>query len=188
MPAKSEFTYFRFPFVKYERETQDFSPLEHGIFLKLIMHYFTIGGPLPDDLVRLRRIAGISANQTRALEFVLSRLFHHRDSLHMCLYCDQEMTHQREISAINSANRSNGRRDEPSNAPSDSRVTGDLEGSNGQYIPVALRRQQRNHAIFEQTGMDVNSRGNSVGEEMRPAPERPAIVEGEIKRLRERGN
>jgi uncharacterized protein YdaU (DUF1376 family) len=50
----------------YKRDTAHLSTLEHGAYFLLIMHYWE-KGPLPNDDIRLARIAGVSLKQWSSL-------------------------------------------------------------------------------------------------------------------------
>ena len=51
-----------FPFYMgdYLRDTQHLNTLEHGAYLKLIIHYYTTQQPIPDDDELLMQICGVS--------------------------------------------------------------------------------------------------------------------------------
>jgi uncharacterized protein YdaU (DUF1376 family) len=58
----------------YKRDTAHLTTLEHGAYLLLIMHYWETG-PLPNDDVRLARIAGLSLRQWRTVRRVVISFF-----------------------------------------------------------------------------------------------------------------
>src|SRR5262249_39421362 len=60
----------------YLKDTGHLSTLEHGAYLLLIGHYWSSGTPLPDDDVKLRRIAKVeSVSQWRKIKPALSAFF-----------------------------------------------------------------------------------------------------------------
>lgn len=58
----------------YLRDTRQLSPAEHGAYLLLIMEYWTSGG-LPDDDVKLARVAGMSATEWRKIKPTVQAFF-----------------------------------------------------------------------------------------------------------------
>jgi uncharacterized protein YdaU (DUF1376 family) len=52
--------YMRFYPADYLADTAHLSPMQHGIYLLLLMNYWQRGGPLPDDDKRLASIARVS--------------------------------------------------------------------------------------------------------------------------------
>ncbi len=58
----------------YKRDTGHLNTLEHGAYLLLIMHYWETG-PLPNDDVRLAKIAGVSLKQWSSLREVVISFF-----------------------------------------------------------------------------------------------------------------
>lgn len=59
----------------YLADTQHLSTLEHGAYLLLLMAYWRKKGPLPDDDVKLARIAGLSLKQWKVIRSNVVELF-----------------------------------------------------------------------------------------------------------------
>lgn len=60
----------------YIRDTEDLSLLQHGVYLRLMMVYYSTGKPLPNDISRLcRRVHASSVEESSAVEYVLSEFF-----------------------------------------------------------------------------------------------------------------
>ena len=58
----------------YRAKTGHLTPAQHGIYLLLIMHYWTTGG-LPDDDGQLARIASVSAAEWRKNRATVEKFF-----------------------------------------------------------------------------------------------------------------
>lgn len=60
----------------YIRDTEDLSLLQHGVYLRLMMVYYSTGKPLPNDMTRLcRRIHATSVEERSAVEHCLGEFF-----------------------------------------------------------------------------------------------------------------
>lgn len=59
----------------YLDDTRHLSTLEHGAYLLLLMTYWKMQGPLPDDDVRLSRMVGMSLKQWKNVRPVIAAFF-----------------------------------------------------------------------------------------------------------------
>lgn len=60
----------------YLRDTEELSLLQHGVYFRLMMAYYSSGQPLPNDIPRLcRRIQATSHEERAAVEAVLVEFF-----------------------------------------------------------------------------------------------------------------
>lgn len=57
--------YMRMYWADYDADTSHLTTMQHGIYLLLIKNYWQRGGPLPDDELRLARIAKVSLKDWR---------------------------------------------------------------------------------------------------------------------------
>jgi uncharacterized protein YdaU (DUF1376 family) len=73
--------YMRMYWADYDADTSHLTAMQHGIYLLLIKNYWQRGGPLPDDEVRLSRIAKVSLKDWRRNEAVIREFFAERESL-----------------------------------------------------------------------------------------------------------
>jgi uncharacterized protein YdaU (DUF1376 family) len=73
--------YMRMYWADYDADTSHLSTMQHGIYLLLIKNYWQRSGPLPDDELRLSRIAKVSLKDWRRNEGVIREFFSVRESL-----------------------------------------------------------------------------------------------------------
>jgi uncharacterized protein YdaU (DUF1376 family) len=73
--------YMRMYWADYDADTAHLSALQHGIYLLLIKNYWQRGGPLPNDEVRLARIAKVSIKEWRRNEDVIREFFSIEENL-----------------------------------------------------------------------------------------------------------
>lgn len=59
----------------YLADTRHLTTLEHGAYLLLLMTYWRIKGPLPDDDIKLARMAGLSLKQWKAIRPTIIEFF-----------------------------------------------------------------------------------------------------------------
>lgn len=90
----------------YERDTGDLTLVEHGAYLKLMLHCYNTGEALPEEPAKLQRICRAhSDDELQAISNVISRFFIKRsDGLHN-VRCDSELKKARHISKVRRAAR-----------------------------------------------------------------------------------
>jgi len=60
----------------YLRDTEDLSLLQHGVYLRLMLWYYSTAKPLPHDIERINRRVGATSKEERgAVEYVLTEFF-----------------------------------------------------------------------------------------------------------------
>jgi uncharacterized protein YdaU (DUF1376 family) len=67
--------YMRMYWADYDADTAHLTAMQHGIYLLLIKNYWQRGGPLPDDELRLSRIAKVNLKEWRRNEDVIREFF-----------------------------------------------------------------------------------------------------------------
>lgn len=88
------YPYFRFFPGDYLRDTSDLSLIQHGAYLKFLLHYYASGKPLPDNLDQLCRIVGARTRHDRAaVEYVRTRFFTSKDGLRIQNRVAKELKH-----------------------------------------------------------------------------------------------
>lgn len=99
--------YFRCYIEDYDDATSDLSPLEDGMFFRLLRHYYRTEQPLPLDSDKLARICrAISLEERAAIAAVLDRFFIRQgDGYH-----NERADHEIEVSKTARANGSRGGR------------------------------------------------------------------------------
>lgn len=85
--------YMRMYWADYDADTAHLSTMQHGIYLLLIKNYWQRGGPLPNDDLRLARIAKVSLKDWRRNADVIREFFTDRESLLVHGRIDQELAH-----------------------------------------------------------------------------------------------
>jgi len=73
--------YMRMYWADYDADTSHLTAMQHGIYLLLIKNYWQRGGPLPDDELRLSRIAKVSLKDWRHNEPTIREFFQVREFL-----------------------------------------------------------------------------------------------------------
>jgi uncharacterized protein YdaU (DUF1376 family) len=73
--------YMRMYWADYDADTAHLTAMQHGIYLLLIKNYWQRGAPLPDDELRLSRIAKVSLKDWRRNEAVIREFFTVEESL-----------------------------------------------------------------------------------------------------------
>lgn len=68
--------YFQFHIGDYLSGCEEFSLLQHGAYLRLMLWYYDTGKPLPNDLIRIyRRLHATSREEQQAVDYVLGEKF-----------------------------------------------------------------------------------------------------------------
>lgn len=104
--------WFKFYVGDYARDTGDLSPLEHGLYLRLMLHYYSTEKPLPDDDAKLLRIAGVGAREKRKIATIrglLARFFCNQSGYWSHARIEKEILKYQERSATNRRNVVDGR-------------------------------------------------------------------------------
>lgn len=81
--------WFKWYPAKYKADTMHLTPEQDGIYRRLIDHYMETSQPLPDNLMALARIAGISPDVLEGNWPVLSSFFRHGDGKLHLKVCDE---------------------------------------------------------------------------------------------------
>ena len=82
----------------YLRDTQHLTNEEHGAYLRLLMHAWTVGGIIPKDDKRLAILLGISLSKWRNLKPMIMPFWHEHESGYEQKRLTQELDATREIS------------------------------------------------------------------------------------------
>ena len=60
----------------YERDTVELSPLQDGMYFRLMRWYYSLAKPIPNDLSRIyRRVHALSVEEQQAVKYVLENFF-----------------------------------------------------------------------------------------------------------------
>lgn len=98
--------WFKFYVGDYQRDTAHMSPTEHGLYLKLMLHYYATEKPLPDDFAYLCRVSGARTRYEkeclRSIRGTLfgiseSKLIHARIEQEILKYQHQSDTNRRNV-------------------------------------------------------------------------------------------
>lgn len=73
--------YMRMYWADYDADTAHLTTMQHGIYLLLIKNYWQRGAPLPDDELKLARIAKVNLKDWRRNEGVVREFFSKRENL-----------------------------------------------------------------------------------------------------------
>lgn len=80
----------------YLRDTEELSLLQHGVYLRLMMSYYSSGKPLPNDIPRLcRRIGATNLEERMAVEHILAEFFLLQGPVWMHKRVEDELDHWR---------------------------------------------------------------------------------------------
>lgn len=91
-----------FPFYHgdYLKDTQHLGPVEHGVYLMLMCHYYSSGKPLPANAMQLQRICKTFAGDEQlALQAVLDEFFDLHDNKYHHSRVDAELEKSKDISS-----------------------------------------------------------------------------------------
>lgn len=60
----------------YLRDTRDLTPLQHGVYLLMLAHYYSTGAPLPKEAAKLYRLcSAFSEDERAAVDEVVAKFF-----------------------------------------------------------------------------------------------------------------
>lgn len=101
MALANKHPWFAFYPRDYERDTWDLSLIEHGAYLKLMVHYYETTEPIPDDAGKLQKICRAhSEEELQAISRIISRFFVKKDDGYHHRRCDSEIRKARKISRV----------------------------------------------------------------------------------------
>jgi len=91
-----------FPFYmgEYLRDTQHLSTLEHGAYLKLIIHYYATQEPIPNDDELLRQITCLTKHNWKKISLKIKNLFEINEKSLVQKRIEQELAKTKNISEI----------------------------------------------------------------------------------------
>jgi uncharacterized protein YdaU (DUF1376 family) len=108
--------YMRMYWADYDADTAHLTTMQHGIYLLLIKNYWQRGGPLPNDELRLARIAKVNIKDWRRNEGVILEFFTKQENLLVHKRVALELSHveakslKAKASALANAKRTQGKR------------------------------------------------------------------------------
>lgn len=156
-----------------QRKTGDLSCAEMGVYDRLLDHYYANEGPLPDDINRLRRIAGaVSPAERRAVDSVLAQFFELRDGAYYQKRADEEIADAQPKIAAAKANGKLGGRPKKAKQETQQEPTGFPVGTQQETQQEPSRKASQSQSREEENSVAIATAADAA-----PAsPEGPALT------------
>ena len=138
----------------YDRKTIDLSPAEDGVYLRLLRHYW-VSGPLPDDDIRLARIARVERREWSKLRPAVIGFFLVQDGRWFQSRAEEELAKAREVSEKRHESGSKGGRPKKQRVPEEIPI-GSFDGKQtGTHARVASPLPSEVHPPAEEHTPDT---------------------------------